>query len=79
MNIREVGKDCVGVVHVMDTDVFISTGGYIKTNMSFFFLWISSIYLLFFAYIWRPTGRFMNFVYFKTWGYGNYNQHFLQI
>lgn len=38
MNIREVGKDCVGVVHVMDTDVFISTGGYIKTNMSFFFL-----------------------------------------
>ncbi len=38
MNIREVGKDCVGLVHVMDTDVFISTGGYIKTNMSFFFL-----------------------------------------
>lgn len=50
VNIREVGKDCAGVAHVMDTDVFMSTGGYIKTNMSFFFC-ESTVYIYYFLLI----------------------------
>lgn len=47
VSIGEVGKDCAGVVHVMDTDVFMSTGGYIKTNMSFFFVNLQYIFTIF--------------------------------
>lgn len=50
MNIREVGKDCAGVVHVMDTDVFMSTGGYKKLICPSFFC-KSTVYIYYFLLI----------------------------